>query len=56
MSPRGAQLARSLALTLELVREHRKLHPEEVVSMYRMLLSHVRSDCPAIFISTEMDQ
>ena len=43
MSPRGQQLQRSIAMTLELVKEHDKAHPTEVDELLRMLLAHIRS-------------
>lgn len=42
-SPRGIQLQRSIAMTLELLKEHDKANPREVDELLRMLLSHIRS-------------
>lgn len=46
MSPRGQQLARSLAATLELIKEHEKLEPAEVDELYALIVNHVRSAHP----------
>lgn len=43
MSARGLQLQRSLAMTLELLKEHDKLHPEEVDALLSAILTHIRS-------------
>jgi len=48
MSPRGQQLLGSIARTLELVKEHDKLSPAEVDTIYSALLAHVRSARPAL--------
>lgn len=50
MSPRGAQLQRSIAMTLELVKEHDKSHPHEVDELLRMLLAHIRSARPHVLL------
>ena len=41
-SPRGAQLQRSIAMTLELLRDHDKAHPHEVDELLRAMLAHIR--------------
>lgn len=46
MSARGQQLARSLAATLELIKEHEKIAPAEVEQLYVLLVSHIRSARP----------
>lgn len=42
-SPRGVQLQRSIALTLQLVAEHDKTHPHECDDLLRAMLAHIRS-------------
>lgn len=42
-SPRGTQLAGSLAMTLKLIAEHDAKHPHEADELYRVLLAHIRS-------------
>jgi hypothetical protein len=51
MSPRGAQLQRSLALTLQLLAEHEKLHPAEVDDLVAGLLAHIRSWRPIALLA-----
>jgi hypothetical protein len=43
LSPRGAQLQRPLALTLQLLAEHDKAAPAEVEALFAMWAAHVHS-------------
>ena len=54
MTPRGIQLQRSLAMTLELVKEHEKLQPAEVELIYRGLVAHIRSARPMALLDGEL--
>lgn len=45
-SAKGKQLARSIAMTLDLVGEHGKTHPGEADALCAMFVSHVRSSRP----------
>ena len=51
MTPRGQQLQRSLALTLQLLAEHDKAHPTEVDEIVAMLVAHVRSWRPQLLLT-----
>ena len=42
-SPRGAQLQRSIAMTLDLIKDHDRKHPHEVDELLRAILAHIRS-------------
>ncbi len=42
-SPRGQQLAASLAMTLKHIHDHDVKHPAEVDELLRALLAHIRS-------------
>lgn len=41
---------RSLAMTLELVKEHEKVSPAEVEQIYAALVAHIRSAKPVLLI------
>jgi hypothetical protein len=51
MTPRGAQLQRSLALTLQLLAEHEKGQPAEVDLLVAMLIAHVRAWKPMALLT-----
>jgi hypothetical protein len=42
-SPRGVQLAGSLAMTLKHIHDHDAKHPAEVDELLRAMLAHIRS-------------
>lgn len=52
LSPRAQQLMRSLALTLELVKEHEKFNPAETEQIYASLVAHLRSVRPVLLTGT----
>jgi hypothetical protein len=51
LSPRGAQLQRSLAMTLKLLAEHDKVAPAEVDALVEVLVSHLRSWRPQALLA-----
>jgi hypothetical protein len=51
VTPRGAQLQRSLALTLQLLAEHEKVSPTEVDQIFAMLVAHIRSARPMALLT-----
>lgn len=53
MSTRGQQLQRSLAMTLELMKEHDKTAPAEVDILVALLIAHVRSWRPQALLAGE---
>lgn len=50
MTPRGAQLLRSLQMTLKLLAEHDRTAPAEVDQILAMLLGHLRNWKPSSFM------
>lgn len=52
MTERGKQLARAMAMNLQLVREHDKTHPDEVDEILAALTSTLRSWKPSALRSS----
>lgn len=50
LSPRGRQLAASIARTLEILREHDKTSPAEVDALLASLVQHVRAWRPQVLL------
>lgn len=46
MSDRGRALQRTFAAAFEAAKEHAKHHPHEVVQLYELIASHLRSAAP----------
>lgn len=51
ISPRAQQLQRSLAMTLEHIKELDKTHPSDVDAIYALLVNHVRSARPHVLLA-----
>lgn len=53
LSEYGTTLARSVAMTFELLKEHAKQHPAEVDAIYRSMVSHIRNHRAQVFTSLD---
>lgn len=53
LSPRGRQLAGSIARTLELLREHDKLSLSEVDQLLAFMVAHIRAWRPQVLLALE---
>jgi hypothetical protein len=54
LSPRGAQLARSIAMTFKHLEEHDKIAPNEVDTLLAQVIAHVRSCRSQLLLSTQV--